>query len=66
MYSYTQLDKLLKENNITAYKVGKETNVSTATLTSWKKGKYMPKIDKISRIAKYLNVPLEKLEEKEN
>lgn len=34
---YEVFEKLLKANGVTAYRVGKETGISTATLTQWKK-----------------------------
>ena len=43
---YEIFEKLLKERGITAYRVSKETGVTTATLTSWKQGKYTPKTEK--------------------
>lgn len=55
-------------NGVTAYRVGKETGISTATLTQWKKGVSTPKQDKLQKIADYFNVSLEYLmtgEEKE-
>lgn len=54
---YAEFEKLCKEKGITAYRVAKETGVSTSTLTSWKQGKYLPKIEKIRLIAKCLGVP---------
>lgn len=58
---YEIFEKLLKERNITAYRVAKETGVTTATLTSWKQGKYTPKPEKLQKIADYLEVSLEYL-----
>lgn len=59
MFSYDRFEKILKERNITAYKVGKEAGVATSTLSSWKTGKYIPKIDKLQKIAKYLGVSID-------
>lgn len=56
MYEYFQY--LLDKYGVTAYKVAKETGVTTATLTNWKKGKYNPKPDKLQKIADYFGVPL--------
>ena len=58
---YEILDNLLKEKGLTAYKLAKDTGVSTATLTSWKQGKYVPKLDKLQAIAEYLGVTVEYL-----
>lgn len=56
--SYEKFERLLKDNNTTAYRVSKDTGISTATLTSWKKGIYKPKLDKMAVLADYFNVPL--------
>lgn len=45
---YEIFDNLLKEKGITAYKVAKETDISTVILTNWKNGKSTPKLDKTS------------------
>lgn len=58
---YDIFDKLIKEKGITAYKVSKETGISTVILTNWKNGKSTPKLDKLQKIAEYLNVDLEYL-----
>ena len=56
MYEYFQ--RLLDKYGVTAYKVAKETGISTATLTNWKRGRYTPKPDKLQKIADYFGVPL--------
>ena len=55
---YEIFEKLLKERGITAYRVSKETGVTTATLTSWKQGKYTPKTANMQKIADYFGVSL--------
>lgn len=55
---YEIFEKLLKDRGITAYRVSKETGVTTATLTSWKQGKYTPKPEKMQKIADYFGVSL--------
>jgi transcriptional regulator with XRE-family HTH domain len=65
---YEIFDKLLKANDVTAYRVAKETGITTATLSQWKKGISTPKQDKLQKIADYFGVSLEYLmtgEEKE-
>ena len=56
---YELFQKLLDEKGVSAYAVGKATGISTATLTSWKQGKYTPKPDKLKLIADFFNVSLE-------
>lgn len=58
---YEVFQRLLDEKGITAYKVAKETGISTATLSSWKKGRYTPKKEKLQKIADYFGVRLEYL-----
>lgn len=54
--SYLRFEKLLEIKGVTAYKVAKETGITTTTITNWKNGKYVPKSDKLSRIAEFLGV----------
>ena len=66
---YEKFAELLKKNNVTAYRVAKESGVTTATLTSWKQGKYTPKMEKLQKIADYFGVTTEYFtgeEKKEN
>ncbi|WP_069998246.1 helix-turn-helix domain-containing protein [Cellulosilyticum sp. I15G10I2] len=55
---YERFAKLLEERRITAYKVAKETGIATATLSDWKMGRSVPKIDKLQKIADYFGVSL--------
>lgn len=58
---YEIFEKLLLKYGVTAYRVAKETGITTATLTNWKKGKYTPKQDKLQKIADYFGVSLDYL-----
>lgn len=58
---YEIFEQLCKINGVTAYKVSKETGVTTATLTSWKQGKYTPKDEKLQKLADFFNVTVEYL-----
>ena len=49
-------EKLCKERGVTPYRVAKETGVTTATLSSWKTGKYTPKTEKLQKLADYFGV----------
>ena len=42
---YEIFEQLLSKYGVTAYRVAKETGITTATLTNWKQGKYTPKIN---------------------
>ena len=56
---------LLKQHGITAYRVAKDTGITTATLTDWKKGRSTPKADKLQKIAAYFGVSVDYLLGKE-
>lgn len=58
---YEIFEELLKKHNVTAYRVAKETGITTATFTSWKQGKYTPKQDKLQKIADYFGVTVDYL-----
>jgi transcriptional regulator with XRE-family HTH domain len=53
---YENFQKSIDRLGITAYKVSKETGISTVTFTNWKNGLYTPKLDKMKSIANYLGV----------
>lgn len=59
MEMYEIFEKLLKERNVTPYRVSKETGISTSTFTEWKKGSYTPKQDKLKKIADYFGVTVD-------
>lgn len=56
---YEKFQALLDKTNKTAYQVSKDTGISTATLSSWKNGNYIPKVDKIKILADYFGVSIE-------
>ncbi len=43
------------------FDVAKGCDIAPSTLSDWKKGRSMPKIDKIKRIAEFLGVPVTEL-----
>ncbi len=59
--SYEQFYELLKQRNISVYRLSKDTGISASTFTDWKNGRSIPKAEKMRRIAKYLDVSLELL-----
>lgn len=63
---YKIFEKLCKEHGVTPYRVCKETGLTTATISNWKAGRYIPKADKMQRIADYFNVSMEYLLTGEN
>ena len=58
---YENFERLCKEREVTPSQVSRGTEISTATLTSWKKGKYTPKQDKLQKIADFFNVSVDYL-----
>lgn len=53
---YEMFENLCRSKGVTPYRVAKETGVSTSTLSSWKSGRYTPKLDKLKAIADYFGV----------
>ncbi|MGM9645283.1 MAG: LexA family transcriptional regulator [Eubacteriales bacterium] len=63
---YLIFSEILQKMGITPYRLCKDTGISQSTLTNWKNGNYVPKIDKLRKIADYLGVSLEYLMGKSN
>lgn len=55
---YDKFVNLLQKNNVSAYKVSKETKIASSNFTDWKNGKITPKNQSLQKIADYFNVPL--------
>ena len=58
---YETFEKLLQQKGLTTYKIAKETKLSPSMFTDWKQGKYIPKTDKLKKIADYLDVSVDYL-----
>lgn len=58
---YEVFEMLCQKKGVKPFHVSKETGVSTATLSSWKTGRYVPKPDKLQKIAEYFGVSTEYL-----
>lgn len=58
---YDIFEKLCEENNVTPYRVCKETGITTATISNWKAGRYVPKQDKMKKIADFFGVSVDYL-----
>lgn len=56
---YKKYAKLRDERGYTDYQVAKETGILTSTLSSWKVGRYTPKLQKIMLIANLFGVSIE-------
>lgn len=58
---YEVLVKLLQQNNCKPSDVSKATGIPASTFTDWKKGRSVPKQEKLQKIADYFGVSLEYL-----
>ncbi len=58
---YDIFEKLCEENGVTPYRVCKETGITTATISNWKAGRYVPKQDKMKKIADFFGVSVDYL-----
>jgi transcriptional regulator with XRE-family HTH domain len=58
---YEIFEKLLKIKGVTPYKVSVEAKVPQSTLSDWKRGRSMPKIDKLQKLADYFGVSVDYL-----
>lgn len=59
MLTYQQYEEYRNAKGYTDYKVSSLTGIAPTTFSEWKHGKYTPKIDKMVRIAKVLEIPIE-------
>ena len=57
--SFLKLEELTKKRNITLYVVAKELGLANSLFSEWKRGKSMPKTDKLLKIADYFGVTVE-------
>lgn len=59
-YAYKKFKELCNFNNVTPYQVsvGTEGKVSTTVLSQWKYGEYALKLEKLTLIANFFNVPV--------
>lgn len=58
---YEIFEQLLQEKGVSAYRVAKETGISQPTLSDWKRGKSVPKLDKLQKLAAYFGVTVDYL-----
>ena len=60
--SYEIYEQLCEMRGEKPHAVARKVGVSSATITSWKQGSYIPKAEKRKLLADYLGVPLEYLD----
>lgn len=58
---YEKFQTLLLKNNVTPYKVAKETGVTQTALSNWKTGRSTPTIKTLKKIADYFGVTVDYL-----
>ena len=63
---YQMFEQLLQEKGVTPYRVHKETGVAQSTLSDWKTKGRLPSVENLVKIAKYLDVSVDKLIGQEN
>ena len=56
---YEKFERLLRERNLTPYRVSRDTGIAQSSLSDWKRGVSKPKVDKLQLLADYFNVSLE-------
>ncbi len=56
---YAKYAKRRDELNLTDFSVANETGIAPSTISDWKTGKSTPKMDKLAKIAKVLDVSLD-------
>lgn len=58
---YDAYARIRDEKKMTDYAVAKETGIGATTLFDWKSGRSTPKIDKIIKIARVLDVDVSEI-----
>ena len=58
MEMYEKYDKLLKEHNVSTYKVCAEKKIDNSRISDWKRDISTPKGDIIAKICDYFDVPI--------
>ena len=55
---YKKFERLLRERNLTPYRVSRDTGIAQSSLSDWKRGVSKPKVDKLQVLSDYFGVPL--------
>ena len=56
---YQKIERLLKEKDVSAYRVAKDTGIAQRSFSDWKAGVCKPSFDNLIILSKYFNVPLD-------
>lgn len=62
---YTRYAEFRDSKGFTDYRVSEITGIARSTFSDWKAGRYKPKADKLLKIARALDVPVESLIDEE-
>lgn len=57
--SFQKVEELVNKKGITFYRLAKELELTKTLFSEWKRGKSMPKTDKLIKIADYFGVSIE-------
>ena len=57
--SFLKLESLVHARDTTFYKVAQDIGISSVVFSDWRRGKSMPKTDKLLKIADYFGVGIE-------
>ena len=58
---YEIFAKLMADRGVSAYRVSRDTGISQTTLSDWKRGRSVPKLEKMEKLAEYFGVTVEYL-----
>jgi len=58
---YTRYAEARDSKGLTDYRVSEITGIARSTFSDWKAGRYKPKVDKLLKIARALEIPVENL-----
>lgn len=56
--SFRKLENLVENNGVSFYALGKEVGFPSSFFSEWKRGKMMPKADKLIILAEHFKVPI--------
>lgn len=59
LLTYERYAEYRNAKGMNDYKVSYEVGISNSTFSDWKKGRYRPKAEKIIKLCKLLDIPLE-------
>lgn len=55
---FERIEQLMRENNVSAYKLSKEIGIAQSTLSSWKHQNKIPRVDLLQKIADFFGVEI--------